>query len=161
MFSPRSEVIYEKCSSENLSQEVSIKEVEKEGKSAPEFKNEENFIPISSRFFENQPYEIQQSFEGKASKGTFLKPQKLQNPSNEGKGKEKKNLKKRARRRKGREEKKAMVALLVFIISTLERVFGRKKPFDTKGLFGENVIKNPARYTQSYPANRVSFDLPR
>ena len=58
MFSPRSEVIYEKCSSENLSQEVSIKEVEKEGKSAPEFKNEENFIPISSRFFENQPYEI-------------------------------------------------------------------------------------------------------
>ena len=58
MFSPRSEVIYEKCSSENLSQEVSTKEVEKEGKSAPEFKNEENFIPISSRFFENQPYEI-------------------------------------------------------------------------------------------------------
>ena len=57
LFSLRSEVIYEKCSSENLPQEVSIKEVEKDEKSAPEFKNEENFIPISSRFFENQPYE--------------------------------------------------------------------------------------------------------
>ena len=58
LFSLRSEVIYEKCSSENLPQEVSIKEVEKDEKLAPEFKNEENFIPISSRFFENQPYEI-------------------------------------------------------------------------------------------------------
>ena len=48
MFSPRSEVIYEKCSSEKLSQEVSLKEFEKEEKSAPEFKKEENFIPISS-----------------------------------------------------------------------------------------------------------------
>ena len=58
MFSLRSEVIYEKCSSENLPQEVSIKEVEKEEKSPPEFNNEENFIPISSRLFENQPYKI-------------------------------------------------------------------------------------------------------
>ena len=58
MFSLRSEVIYEKCSSVNLPQEVSIKEVEKDEKLAPEFKNEENFIPISSRFVENQPYEI-------------------------------------------------------------------------------------------------------
>ena len=32
MFSLRSEVIYEKCSSENLPQEVSIKEVEKESR---------------------------------------------------------------------------------------------------------------------------------
>ena len=31
MFSLRSEVIYEKCSSENLPQEVSIKEVLKKG----------------------------------------------------------------------------------------------------------------------------------
>ena len=41
LFSLRSEVIYEKCSSENLPQEVSIKEVEKDEKLAPEFKNEE------------------------------------------------------------------------------------------------------------------------
>ena len=39
-----------------------------------------------------------------------------------------------------------MVALLVFIIATLEIVFGGKKLFDTKGPFGDNVIKNPARH---------------
>ena len=57
-----------------------------------------------------------------------------------------KGEKERARRRKGGEEKQAMVALLVFIIPTLEIVFGRKKLFHTKGPFGDNVIKNPARY---------------
>ena len=82
MSSLRSEVIYEKCSSENLPQEVSIKEVEKEEESAPEFKNEEHFIPISSRVFENQPYEICSH-------------------SNEGKGKEKKK-----ERGEGKEDKK-------------------------------------------------------
>ena len=71
----------------------------------------------------------------------FLKPGKLQNHSNEGKGK-----KERARRRKGGEEKKALVALSVFIIATLKIVFGRKKLFDAKGPFDDNVIKNPARY---------------
>jgi len=44
----------------------------------------------------------------------------LQNHTNEEKGKEKKIEKGRARRRKGGEEKKAMIATLVFIISTLE-----------------------------------------
>ena len=39
-----------------------------------------------------------------------------------------------------------MFALLVFIIATLERVFGRKKLFDAKGPFGDYVIKNPARF---------------
>ena len=39
-----------------------------------------------------------------------------------------------------------MVALLVFIIATLEIVFGRKKLLDDKSSFGGNVIKNPARY---------------
>ena len=39
-----------------------------------------------------------------------------------------------------------MVALLVFIIATLEIVFGRKKLFGTKGPFGDNVIKNPVRH---------------
>ena len=57
-----------------------------------------------------------------------------------------KGEKERTRRRKGAEEKKAMVALLVFIIATLERVFGRKKLFDAKGPFGDYVIKNPARF---------------
>ena len=37
-----------------------------------------------------------------------------------------------------------MVALLVFIITTLEMVFGKKKLLDEKGPFGDNVIKNPA-----------------
>ena len=75
----------------------------------------------------------------KASKGRFLKAKKFQNHSNEGKGKEKKK-----ERGEGKEEKKkkAMVALLVFIIATLEK----KKLFDTKGPFGDNVIKNSTRY---------------
>ena len=38
-----------------------------------------------------------------------------------------------------------MVALLVFIIATLEIVFGRKKLFDAKGQFVDNVIKDQAR----------------
>ena len=38
-----------------------------------------------------------------------------------------------------------MVLLVVFIMATLEIVFGRKKVFDPKGPFGEKVIKNPAR----------------
>ena len=60
----------------------------------------------------------------------FLKPEKRQNHSNEGKRTEKK-------------KKKAMVALLVFIIAALEIIFGRKKLFDTKGPFGDNAIKTP------------------
>ena len=43
-----------------------------------------------------------------------------------------------------------MVALLVFINSYLEIVFGRKKLLGAKGLFGDNVIKNPARYIYRY-----------
>ena len=82
---------------------------------------------ISSRFFENQPNEICSHLSEKASKGRFLKPEKLQNHSNEGKGKEKK-------KERG-EEKKAVVALLVFTIATLE-----EKLLDAKGLFGDNVI---------------------
>ena len=42
MFSPKSEVIYEKSSSENLSREVSMKEIKKEEQLTPESKNEEN-----------------------------------------------------------------------------------------------------------------------
>ena len=53
----------------------------------------------------------------RASKGRFLKPDKLQNHSNEVKGKAKKKSDEKERRRR---EKKAMVALLVFIMATLE-----------------------------------------
>ena len=42
MFSPESKVIYEKSSSENVSREVSIKEIKKAEQLAPESKNEEN-----------------------------------------------------------------------------------------------------------------------
>ena len=42
MFSPKSEIIYEKSSSINLSREVSIKEIIKEEQLAPESENEEN-----------------------------------------------------------------------------------------------------------------------
>ena len=43
---------------------------------------------MSSRFFENQPNEICSHLSEKASKGRFLKPEKLQNHSKEGKRKE-------------------------------------------------------------------------
>ena len=77
----------------------------------------------------------------KLSKGIFRKPEKLQNHSNEGK----KEKKKERGEGKGKNEIKAMVALLVFIMS-YSGVFGRKKLFDAKGPFGDNGIKNPARY---------------
>ena len=54
-----------------------------------------------SRFFENQPNEICSHLGEKASKDTFLRLEKLQNHSNEGKGKEKKK-----ERGEGKEEKK-------------------------------------------------------
>ena len=60
----------------------------------------------------------------------FLKPEKLQNHSNEGKGKEKKKERGEGKEHK---KKKAMVALLVFVIATLERVFGRNKTVRCKG----------------------------
>ena len=53
----------------------------------------------------------------KASQGTFLKPEKLQNQSNERKGKEKRKSEEKERRRR---KKKAMVALLGFTRVTLE-----------------------------------------
>ena len=99
------------------------------------------YVCMCSRFFENQPNEICSHLSEKPSKGRFLKPDKLQNHTNEGKGKEKKE---RARRKKGGEEKKAMVALLVFIMATLEIVL-RPKLLGGRGLFGDNVFKNLAR----------------
>ena len=97
------------------------------------FKRDQKGSFISNRFFENQLKEICSHLSEKASKARFLKPEKLKNHSNEGKGKEKK-------KERG-EEKKAMAAFLVFIIGTLEIVFGRKKVLDAKGPFGDNVFK--------------------
>ena len=86
---------------------------------------------MSSRFFENQPNEICSHLSEKASKGKFLKPEKLQNHSNEGKGQQKK--KERGEEEEEEEEEEAeaeaaaaMVSLLVYIIATLEIVSGRK-----------------------------------
>ena len=53
----------------------------------------------------------------------------LQNHTNEGKGKEKN---KERGGRKEEKRKKEMVALLVFIMATLEIVFGRKKAVGPK-----------------------------
>ena len=90
-------------------------------------------IYIYSQFFENQPNEICSHLSEKASKVGFFKPEKLQSHSNEGKGEEGKK-----KRREGKEgKKKAMTALLVFIIATWE-IFGQKKnPFHANGPFGD------------------------
>ena len=71
----------------------------------------------SNQLFENQCNKICSYLSEKSSKGTFLKHEKLQNHSNEERGKEKKK-----EQGEGKEEKKkkAMVALLVFIIVTME-----------------------------------------
>ena len=73
-------------------------------------------------------------------KGRFFAPGKLENHTSEGKVKEKK------KERGGRKEtrKKAMVALLVFMLASLEAVLAQKKLLDRTSLFGGNVFKNPA-----------------
>ena len=77
----------------------------------------------------------------KASKGRFLKPENGSKITVTKK-------KERTRRKSEEKRKKAMVALLVFIIATLEIVFGRKKLLDAKldHLHGDNVFKNSGRY---------------
>ena len=60
---------------------------------------------ISRLLFENQPNEICCHLSENASKGKFLWPDKLHNHTNKGK----------ERRKKVGEEKKTMVAFLVFI----------------------------------------------
>ena len=53
------------------------------------------------------------------------------------------------RRKKGGVEKKAMVALLVFMMASFgDNFWPEKKLFDTKDLFYSNVFKNPARHTR-------------
>ena len=97
------------------------------------------YIYIHSRFFENQPNEICSHLSEKASKGRFLGPEKLQNHSNKGKGKEKKK-----ERREGKEEtKKSNGCTLGFYNSYF---FWPKKRLDAKGPFGDNVFINLSRY---------------
>ena len=64
-------------------------------------------------------------------------------------------------RGEGKEEKKkkAMVALLVFIIATLEIVLAEKKLLDAKGPFGDNVFKNPARYMCSAIYKNIKWPI--
>ena len=78
-------------------------------------------------------------WEKKSQKADLFAPQKLKNHTDEGKGKEKKN-------EWGGNEKKATVALIVFMMATLEIVFGWKILFDRRGPFGSNVFKNPATH---------------
>ena len=59
------------------------------------------FYIISSRFFWKPPFEICSHLSEKASKGSLLKPEKLQNHSIERKGKDTKN-----ERGEGKKEKK-------------------------------------------------------
>ena len=83
----------------------------------------------SSRFFENQSNEICGDLSEKGSKDRFCGRDKLQNHANEVKGKEKN------KERGGRKEEKrktAMVALLVFIMATLEIWPKKKKLGDEK-----------------------------
>ena len=75
--------------------------------------------------------------------------------------------KEKERRKRKSEEKerkrRRMVALSVLTIATLKIVFDRKKPFDAKGLFGDDVIKNPARHISlsNYPYLFETFSLLR
>ena len=57
--------------------------------------------------------------------------------------------KKEKKKERGRKEekRKSNFALLVFIMATLEIVFGPKKAVSPEGLPGGNVFKNPTRHT--------------
>ena len=75
----------------------------------------------------------------KASNGRFLKPDKLQNHSNEGKGKN--------------EMKKSNGCTLSFFNSHFGDSFWSKKLLDAEGPFGHNVFKTPARYNHGFITN--------
>ena len=91
---------------------------------------------ISSLFFENKPNEICSHLSDKGPKGRKFLFCAREAPKSHRRRK-RKGEKERAKRGKVGDEKKAMVALLVFIMATLEIVFSRKKKlFDGRGLFG-------------------------
>ena len=64
---------------------------------------------------------------------------------------------------KERRKRKSEEKFLVLTIATLKIVFDRTKPFDAKGLFGDDVIKNPARHISlsNYPYLFEKFSLLR
>jgi len=70
----------------------------------------------------------------KRQKARFLSPRSSKMIVTKKKERRKRKSEEKERRRR---KKKAVVALLVF---------GQKKLLDAKGLLGDNVIKNPARY---------------
>ena len=74
-----------------------------------------------------------------------LKPEKLQNRSNEEKGKDKKKEKGEGKEDKKKKENNCCTP------SFSNSYFGEvETSFHTKGPFGDNVIKNPARKTLEY-----------
>ena len=77
--------------------------------------------------------------EKKAKGKSIFETDKLKNHTSEGKRKEKKRG---GRKEPGEEKKKAMVELLVFILATLEIVFGRK----TAEAIGGALFNNSVRY---------------
>ena len=85
----------------------------------PSFKAKrfKEIIKYLANFLKTNPTKFAAICVKKVPKGTFLKPEKLQNQSNERKGKEKRKSEEKERRRR---KKKAMVALLGFIRVTLE-----------------------------------------
>ena len=51
-----------------------------------------------------------------------------------------------------------MAALVVFIIATLEIIFGQETQLDETGPFGDNVFKNPARCKRSTIVAETGLD---
>ena len=98
------------------------------------------YIYISSRFFKTNLTKSAVIWVKSCQNAGFLRP--ISSKITPTKEKERRKSKSKERERRRRE--KTMVALLVFIMDTF---FGRKKkPLDGRGLFGDNVFKNPARY---------------
>ena len=100
----------------------------------------EIYIYISSRFFKTNLTKSAVIWVKSCQNAGFLRP--ISSKITPTKEKERRKSKSKERERRRRE--KTMVALLVFIMDTF---FGRKKKLlDGRGLFGDNVFKNPARY---------------
>ena len=93
----------------------------------------------SRRFFKNQP---RNDLSERRQKAGFLGPISFKITVT----KKKNSIKRKSEVEEGGKKKKAIVTLLVFIMASLEIVFGRKRMLDGKGQFAGNVFKNPATY---------------
>ena len=102
-----------------------------------------------NRFFENQPNEIC------GQKAGFLRPRSSKITVTKEKERRKRKREERERRRRA----KSMAALVVFIIATLEIIFGRETQLDETGPFGDNVFKNPARCKRTTIVAETGFEL--